>query len=298
MQWLSHLCLDVVCLQETHVTSRAEAVSWFSPFGFLVVVAPGSPHSCGSVILYRPRLIFCRSWTEQNNRFLMAEFSDRGMTYRIACIYAPNRNPEQDSFFASIANYVDLTVLTFLCGDFNAVFDQTLDRRGTGAGSCYRDSSTALSSLFHNCCVVDTWRYLHLGLADFSWMRPDGAHASRIDFFGCPTPWITGVHACDLLTCPYSDHSAVVTELTIPAQIPQGPGRWRLNVSLLHDDAFVCAMESFWAAWKAQKCFFSSLQAWWDRVKECIKGITIKFSTRKKKTETSSQISCLPLPTI
>ena len=155
MQWLRHLCLDVVYLQDIHVTSRAEAVSWFSPFGFLVVVAPGSPHSCGSVILHHPRLIFCRSWTEQNSRFLMAEFSDRGMTYRITCICAPNRNPERDSFFASIANYVDLTVPTFLCGDFNAVFDRTLDRRGTGAGSSYRDSSTALSSLFHNCCVVD-----------------------------------------------------------------------------------------------------------------------------------------------
>ena len=121
MQWLSHLCSDIVCLQETHVTSRAEAVSWFSPFGFLVVVAPGSPHSCGSVILYRPRLFFCRSWTEQNSRFLMAEFSDRGTFYRIACIYAPNRNPERDSFFASITSHVDLTVPTFLCGDFNAV---------------------------------------------------------------------------------------------------------------------------------------------------------------------------------
>ena len=80
-----------------------------------------------------------------------------------------------------------------------------------------------------------------------------------------------------------------MTELTIPAPIPRGPGRWRLNVSLLRDDAFVSAVESFWAAWKTQKCSFPSLLAWWDRGKERIKGIAIKFSTRKKKTETSSR---------
>lgn len=289
MQWLSHLCPDIVCLQETHVTSRTEADSWFSPFGFLTIVAPGSSHSCGSVILYRPRLIFCRSWTEQSGRFLMAEFSDRNFIYRIACIYAPNRNPERDSFLASIVNHVDLTVPTILCGDFNAVFDRTLDRRGTGAGSPYRDSSSALSTLFRNCCVIDTWRYLHPGRAAFSWMRPDGAHASRIDFFGCPIPWITGVHTCDFLVCPYSDHSAVVTELTIPSRIPKGPGRWRLNVSLLHDDAFVSAVENFWTAWRAQKRLLPSLQAWWERGKERIKGIAIKFGSRKKKTEASSR---------
>jgi len=93
---------------------RGEAVSWFCPFGFLVVVPPGSSHSCASVILYRPRFIFCRCWTEQNGRFLMAEFSNRGMTYRIARVSAPDSNPERDSFFASIANCVDLAVPTIL----------------------------------------------------------------------------------------------------------------------------------------------------------------------------------------
>lgn len=39
MQWLSHLCLDVGCVQEIYTVSGAEAVSWFSPFGSLRSVA-------------------------------------------------------------------------------------------------------------------------------------------------------------------------------------------------------------------------------------------------------------------
>ena len=76
-------------------------------------------------------------------------------------------------------------------------------------------------------------------------MRPDGAYASRIDFFGCPVSWVSGVSSCDLLICPYSDHSAVYTELVIPSCTPRGPGRWRLNVSLLNEEAFTTEIESF-----------------------------------------------------
>lgn len=55
LQWLSHLSLDFVCLQETHVLSAVECTNWFSSYGYSTVTSPGSNHLCGSVILYRPR---------------------------------------------------------------------------------------------------------------------------------------------------------------------------------------------------------------------------------------------------
>ena len=39
------------------------------------------------------------SWFELEGRFLMAEFSRRDSVFRIASVYAPNRNPERDEFF-------------------------------------------------------------------------------------------------------------------------------------------------------------------------------------------------------
>lgn len=175
-----------------------------------------SAHSCGSFILYRSRLIFNCSWMVLNGSFLIAKFSDQGLFYRNACIFASNRNPDRDTF-TSCTDLVDLTVPMVLCGDFNAVFDRALDCWGVAAGSLYHNSSSALALLFCTCCVVDTWRHLHPDSISFSWMRPGGAHASRIDFFGCPVSSISGVSTCDLLVCPYSDHSAVYTELVIPS---------------------------------------------------------------------------------
>ena len=101
LQWLSHLSCDFVCLQETHLTDAAEATSRFSSSGFLDFTAPGTAHSRGQVLLYRPNFSIVNSWVELEGRFLMAEFCRRDSVIRVASVYAPNRNPERDEFFTS-----------------------------------------------------------------------------------------------------------------------------------------------------------------------------------------------------
>ena len=85
-----------MCIQETHVTDAAEAISWFSSSCFLTVTAPGTAHSRGQVLLCRPSFSFVGSWVELEGRFLITEFSRRDSVFRIASVYAPNRNPERD----------------------------------------------------------------------------------------------------------------------------------------------------------------------------------------------------------
>ena len=284
MQWLSHRCVDIVCFQETHTISSTESSSWFSPFSFLAVSAAGTAHARGLAILYRPRLFLNGSWVELGGRFVMAEFMDGNFLFRVVCICAPNRNPERDSFLLSCSDFIDPSIPTLLGGDFNAVFDHTKDRRGSATDSTYRDSSISISlrSLFSEACVFDVWRHLHPDTIAFSWTRRDGLLASRIDLFGCPVPWAHGVHACDLIPRPYSDHVAIVLKVSPPAQLHQGPGRWKLNPSVLRDPAFVSLVESFWVSWKQRKSNFRSIQLWWDRGKEHIRGLAISFCSRRK----------------
>ena len=58
LQWLHSLPspADVICLQETHCLSEAECRSWFSSSGFSCLVSPGSAHSCGCIVHFRPSL--------------------------------------------------------------------------------------------------------------------------------------------------------------------------------------------------------------------------------------------------
>ena len=248
LQWLSHSSTDFVCLQGVHATSCAEASSWFAPYGFLVVSAPGNPHSGGSVILYRSNVVLSNSWVSANGRFLMAEFVLRKVRFRVACIYAPNRNPERNDFLANCASRVDPSVPTLVCGDFNCVFDRSRDRRGSDVCDVSRESHLALQGFFDAGCMVDIWRYLNPSSSSFTWMRADGLLASRIDIIGCPFLCLHCVTSCSILPCPYSDHSAVVIVSSVSEPFPRGPGKWKLNISILRDSAFIKSVEEFWAS--------------------------------------------------
>lgn len=93
--------------------------------------------------------------------------------------------------------------------------------------------------------------------------------------------------ACDIIPCPYSDHSAVLLVCPIPVPLPRGPGQWKFNASLLKDAAFVKEVENFWAYWTLRKPS-SSLQSWWDKGKKHLKGIAIRFGTTSKAQHSDS----------
>ena len=71
----------------------------------------------------------------------MCEFSFHDATFRVLCLYAPNRNPARDLFFNSISDAVNPSIPTVLCGDFNTVFDRALDRFGSSADDTSREST-------------------------------------------------------------------------------------------------------------------------------------------------------------
>ena len=245
-RWLQSLprLPDVVCLQETHCASEEECGLWFSVTGLSSVVSPGSRHSCGCVLLYRPHLTFVRAWCDGVGRFLLCEFSFRSKIFRVACVYASNRSSARDLFLDEVGDRIDPSIPTLLCGDFNTVVDRGLDRSGSDPLDTTRESSLALSRLLDGCCVVDAWRFSHPGVRAFTWLRPNGAFASRIDLIGLPVVWAPALVSCDIVPCPFSDHCAVLLCTGVPDLLERGPGLWKLNVSVLSEADFVAAVTS------------------------------------------------------
>ena len=150
MQWLRCLpvCVDVICLQESHCVSDVEGHSWFSSSGFNFVVSPGSCRSGGCVLLFHPCLLLVRSSCDVPGRTLLCEFLFHGSSFRVLCLYAPNRNPTRDLFFQQVADSVDPSVPTILCGDFNTVLDRSLDHFGSVPDDFSRESTAALIRVF------------------------------------------------------------------------------------------------------------------------------------------------------
>ena len=226
--------------------------------------------------MYRP-VLSCSALCDFDGRFVFGEFTFCDSVFRVACCYAPNRNPDCDAFFHRCIDSIDLSVPTLLCGDFNTVPDRFIDRRGSCPFDTSRESSNLLSVLFRDCCVVDIWRVKHPGVSGFTWSRRDGSLASHIDLFGCPYPWISFVSSPDILPCPYSDHSALHLSWSLSPVSPPGPGFWKLNTFILSEDSYFQLISDFWFSWQQRHQHFSSLLKWWEEGKSRIKGLSIKY---------------------
>ena len=120
------------------------------------------------VLFFFGLLCLVNSWGDDDGRYLQCEFVFCGKSFRVCCIYAPNRNPACDQFFDDLRVKVDPSVPTILCGDFNAVFDRSVDRFGSDPSDLSRESFSSLQDLFDACCTVDIWRYLHPSSSGFS----------------------------------------------------------------------------------------------------------------------------------
>ena len=125
-----------------------------------------------------------------------------------------------------------------LCGDFNAVFERAKDCRGSDPAVTFRENFVSLKLLFQEFCVLDVWRHLHPDLRAYTWLKPDGSCSSRIDLIGFLSICLHLVSSCSIVPCPFSDHDAVFLGFSIPESFPRGPGRWKLNVSILRDPVF------------------------------------------------------------
>ena len=252
IQWLTGVSADFICLQETHVTSESECFSWFSSLSFSTLCSPGSSHSYGTVLLFRHSYSLCRSFTDSAGRFVCGVFDFDGISFKVVSLYAPNHDPGRSDFFHFVSDQVDPSVPTVICGDFNAVFDRFLDRRGSDPSLCC-NSSVSLLAFFEDCCIVDVWRYLNPRVPAFTWFKPDGTLSSRIDLIGCPFPCLHHISSCSILPCPYSDNSGVLCVCNIPVPLPRPPRPWKLNVSTLEEPDFIELIEHFWRSWRLSK---------------------------------------------
>ena len=235
-------------------------------------------------MLYRIVLSLVSSSSDSIGRFLLCNFFFRDVQSSVACVYAPNYNPEQDNSLSDVASRVDPSVPTFLVGDFKAVFDRAIDRMGSVVGDVSRESSIALGRLFSNVCCIDIRSYLHPSSSGFTWTKAGGSLSSRIDLIASPYIWVASVSACDILPCPFSDHSAVVLSVSVPSVVPPGPGLWKLNVSGLEEEEYFHLIRDFWSTWRRRRHLFPFLARWWEVVKSRVKGLTISYCSRRSRS--------------
>ena len=269
--------------------SVSECSLWFHSSSFSSLVSPGSVPSCGCIVLFRPSLMLLISGAMMMVVFLQCEFLFCSKLFPIRWIYGPNQNPEHHLFLEDLNPRIDPSIPTILAGDFNTEFDRSLNHLGSDPSDSSCKSSSSLLNLFYSCCVVDILRYLHPSASGFTWTRWNGSLALHIDLIAVPYVWVSSVLSCDIVPCPFSDHSGVSLCTDVPDVMPPSPFLQKLNTSICEDESYVKLISDAWSSWRSSIPFFPSLAKWWKEGKSLVKGLTIRFHCDRSASRSTSR---------
>ena len=226
---------------------------------YLVASSPGSARQAGVAILYKPCFKIKDTRKDSHSCLIIASFGHDEVEspFQVINVYGPNQKRPGEEFFASLPPFVDPTLPTILCGDFNAVVDP------------YRED------------LVDIWRRHRPEERCYTWRRADGSQASWLDMFWLSSSFLEYLAQVDIFPFFRSDHSYVYLKLAFPSLPDRGPGVWKLNTSILQDEALSADVREFWLSWQKEKATFPSLAVWWYAGKAQLKSLLRQYSRNK-----------------
>ena len=113
---------------ETHSPSHESARRWFANSGYRVASSSLTSKSAGVAILVKDTYKITKIIKDEDGRYVQAVVDFKEGQASFVSLYAPNRNPACNVFFAQLTGLMDLSRPTFVAGDFNSVLDPAKDR--------------------------------------------------------------------------------------------------------------------------------------------------------------------------
>ena len=224
---------DVISMQETH-SSPSQLKRWRTEWGGRLYCSHGSNNARGVTISVKKRkkLSVKGEKKDPKGRFLILNCLINGDNYLLVNVYGPNHDSQE--FFTELTESIDeLNVdQKIISGDFNFVLNTDIDKQG-GLPSTNNNSRDFIASyVLNNNGLCDIWREMHLDEFKFTWKRlPPNPILVRLDFsFSDIVAQM--VSLTDITPSFSSDHSIPFIHIKFQEN-SQGPGLWKLNISLL-----------------------------------------------------------------
>ena len=269
-------------LQETHSTSNIEKF-WRSQWGGEIFFAHGDSNARGVVTLVNKsvncNLISHVADKEGRKQIIKLPLERKELV--LFNIYAPNKDSPE--FFEIISReYASIeTDNVILAGDFNLALEK-IDRSDDRMHANHL-SQKIIKSWYNDFAIRDVWRTHHPDKREYTWKRSAKAFIKvRLDYIFAANNVMQSIPASGINNGHISDHR-------IPYIIYQendnvrGPGFWRFNTSLLQDEDY-CEQIRELVNTKKQESFPTVTEKW-DWIKSEIRGFTVKYTTRKKKSK-------------
>ena len=149
-------------------------------------------------------------------------------------VYAPNNITERKCFFTKMQKWIDRYALNenniIIGGDFNYT-ESDLDRYNQ---SNTKDaSSVTYKNLINTKNLNDAWRKIHPNKKQFTYKD-----ISRLDKFLVSTEILDSLQKSNIVIPGIKSDHKCITMLLDFDKSTRGPGRWKLNTSILQDKTY------------------------------------------------------------
>ena len=190
-----------------------------------------------------------------------------------------------------LKDYAEETII--IGGDFNCTLTD-IDKKGGNPFSRKIPVIQEINKLCNMYKLTDIWRQRNPNEEKFTWRNKSFKIQCRLDYFLISRQLMNLTNKCTIFFAPETDHSAIFIHLK-SAELKQkkGPGFWKFNQSLLHDETYVYSLRAEIENFKQKYVDVEDLNLRWDLIKMEIRGFTVKYSKNKsrerKSTETKLQ---------
>ena len=227
---------NVIMLQETYITS-ATAHLWQNEWGGRLYFNEGDSNARGVCTLVKNNLSITSQvdFVDREGRILGVKLVMADGSQVMVCnIYAPNNdNPE---FFKSVMMFMENCNCEhwIMGGDWNLILDKDMDSYNRKTNN--NKSAKFLHEYMQANELTDAWRAMHPDMRRYTHHKRKPVCCSRLDFYLITSSLINNVTDSSIQTSTYSDHNMITLNVQFSEE-KRGPGVWRLNVSLLGDEA-------------------------------------------------------------
>ena len=287
---LKKLNCSVAMLQETHLSENEHLKLKREWVDQVYSAAFKNGRKRGVAILFNKSVYFNQEIIIQDKegRYVMVIGTIGGTKITMFNLYAPN---EDDAcFFKKVASLLadKAEGIILIGGDFNCVVRQTMDRLPKEVGPLSKKSTTLLT-MVEELGLVDIWRHLHPREKEFTFMSQVHGSYSRLDMFLISGTDLHRVNECNIEPITISDHAPITLKIKIGPRVQFK--YWRLNVSLLNDEAtqqeIRKALTEYFAFNDNETVSPSIL---WEGARAVMRGNIIAISSRLKKQRMAEQV--------
>ena len=294
INWIDNKLEDIIVLQETHSTIDTES-QWNRAWRGKIYFNHGSSNSTGTCILVKngaTHVKICNHVIVVPGRVHYLEFDIENVSYCLVNIYAPNSDDLSmfERVFSDILgrNRNDFLIM---CGDWNTVLDNNLDKLGGSSTHSNSKTQRFLNDIINSHGICDVFRVTRPSEKLYTHFNKKCKTATRLDFF------LIDDNLVNFPTCTtdishgfMSDHSYISLNIQGSSIVP-GRGYWKLNNSHLEDNDFVNSVSDIIHDTSSRS--FDSYRGLWDTIKFQIKDLAIRYGSKKKREKGQKKDSLL-----